>query len=155
VAQCIKADPTFEQGLDSSFRLKRVFRRGYLDIPIGRDKSLGCGIAPLSVPRHYIQASAVEQVNKEIAVARSRQVCIYWLWKHCLLLPTLPGDGQIHIHIGKSCRSRTCLVRIAGPCPAVPFQLVPVQLGRTNVQAYERTSPQIATEARPIRHNRD
>src|SRR5271155_34567 len=24
-------------------------------------------------------------------VARSRQVCIYWLWKHCLLLSILPG----------------------------------------------------------------
>jgi hypothetical protein len=35
-----------------------------------------------------------------IFVARSRQVCIYWLWKHCLLLPILPGEGQIHIHIG-------------------------------------------------------
>src|SRR2546423_12648735 len=35
------------------------------------------------------------------------------------------GDEQILIHIRKPCRSRTCLVRIAGPCPAVP---VPVQL---------------------------
>ena len=25
------------------------------------------------------------------SVARSRQVCIYWLWKHCLLLSILPG----------------------------------------------------------------
>jgi len=40
----------------------------------------------------------------------------------------------------KPCRSRTCLVRIAGPCPAVPFQLVPVQLRHTNVWAYERTN---------------
>ena len=39
------------------------------------------------------------------------------------------GDEQILIHKGKPCRSRTCLVRIAGPCPAVPVQLVPAQLG--------------------------
>src|SRR2546423_6440805 len=39
------------------------------------------------------------------------------------------GDEQILIHIRKPCRSRTCLVRIAGPCPAVPVQLVPAQLG--------------------------
>jgi len=49
----------------------------------------------------------------------------------------VPGDGQIHIHIGKPCRSSACLVRIAGPCLAVPFQLVPVQLRHTNVRAYE------------------
>src|SRR5271156_4992202 len=38
------------------------------------------------------------------------------------------GDEQILIHIRKPCRTSACLVRIAGPCPAVPFQLVPVQL---------------------------
>src|ERR1700757_1899901 len=55
---------------------------------------------------------------------------MYWLWKHCLLLSILPGDKRILIHIEKPCRSRTCLVRLAGPCPAVPapVQLVSVQL---------------------------
>jgi len=39
--------------------------------------------------------------SSEISIiARSRQVCIYWLWKHCLLLSILPGDEQILIHIG-------------------------------------------------------
>src|SRR5947207_8498052 len=33
------------------------------------------------------------------------------------------GDEQILIHKRKPCRSKTCLVRIAGPCPAVPVQL--------------------------------
>jgi hypothetical protein len=65
-----------------------------------------------------------------VAVVCSRQVCIYWLWKHCLLLPILPGDEQIHIRIGKPCRSRTCLVRIAGPCPAEAYEC-------TSVRAYE------------------
>jgi len=68
--------------------------------------------------------------------------------KHRVLLSILPGDEQIHIHIGKPCRSSACLVRIAGPCPAVPFQLVPVQPMHTNVRAYECTSMRIATEAR-------
>jgi hypothetical protein len=27
-------------------------------------------------------------------VARSRQVCIYWLWKHCLLLSILLGTSK-------------------------------------------------------------
>ena len=72
-------------------------------------------------------------------VARSRQVCIYWLWKHCLLLSILLGNEQILIRKRKSCQSRTCLVRTAGPCPAVPAQLVPAQLAyeRTSVRAYE------------------
>src|SRR5271156_4120832 len=67
------------------------------------------------------------------SVARSRQVCIYWLWKHCLLLSILPGGRSILIDIGKSCRS-SCLSRANSwslssyAFPTVPFQLVPVQL---------------------------
>jgi hypothetical protein len=46
-------------------------------------------------------SKSVSRVYQDVvSVARSRQVCIYWFWKHCLLLPILPGDGQIHIHIG-------------------------------------------------------
>ena len=90
----------------------------------------------------------------EPAVARSRQVCICWLWKHCLSLPILPGDEQILIHIRKPCRSRTYLVRIAGPCPAVPVQLVPAQLGLSPAGPYQLwcTSLRIATDTRPTRN---
>ena len=65
------------------------------------------------------------------------------------------GDEQILIHKRKLCRSRTCLVRIAGPCPAVPVQLVPAQLGLSPAGPYqlECTSLRIATETRPTRNN--
>src|ERR1700740_618901 len=88
-------------------------------------------------------------------VARSRQVCIYWLWKHCLLLSILLGNEQILIHIRKPCRSSACLVRIAGPCPAVPVQLAPAQLGLSPAGPYQLwcTSLRIVTEMRPTRNN--
>jgi hypothetical protein len=44
--------------------------------------------------------------------------------------------------------SRACLVQIAGPCPAEPFQLVPAQLGLTPAGVR-------ATETRPVRNNRE
>src|SRR5438477_7721154 len=72
------------------------------------------------------------------------------------------GDEQILIHIRKPCRSRTCLVRIAGPCPAVP---VPVRLCLSlsswflpswvfPAGPYQLwcTSLRIATETRPTRN---
>jgi len=37
-----------------------------------------------------------------------------------------PGDEQILIHIRKPCRSRTCLVRIAGSCPAGSLSSWPI-----------------------------
>jgi len=46
-------------------------------------------------------------------------------------------DGQILIDIGNSCPSSACLVRIAGPCPTVPFQLVPAWL---SIRVYERAN---------------
>src|SRR5271155_3689458 len=63
-------------------------------------------------------------------------------------------DEQILIHIENSCRSSACLVRIAGPCPAVPFQLVPAQLGLSPAGPYQLwcTSLRITTETRPA-HN--
>jgi hypothetical protein len=33
--------------------------------------------------------------------------------------------------------SRACLVQIAGPCPAEPFQLVPAQLGLAPAGSYQ------------------
>jgi hypothetical protein len=39
------------------------------------------------------------------------------------------GGELILIDIRKSFRSSACLVRIAGPCPAEPFQLVPASCG--------------------------
>ena len=64
------------------------------------------------------------------------------------------GDEQILIHKRKPCRSRTCLVRIAGPCPAVPVQLVPAQLGLSPAGPYQLwcTSLRIATDTRPTRN---
>src|SRR5277367_6524081 len=64
------------------------------------------------------------------------------------------GDEQILIHIRKPCRTSTCLVRIAGPCPAVPFQLVPVQLGLSPAGPCQLwcTNLRITTETRPTRN---
>src|SRR5271156_539369 len=64
------------------------------------------------------------------------------------------GDEQILIDIRKPCRSRACLVRIAGPCPAEPFQLVPAQLGLSPAGLYQLwcTSLRIATDTRPTRN---
>src|SRR5271170_3213580 len=39
------------------------------------------------------------------------------------------GDEQILIDVRKSCRTSACLVRIAGPCPAEPVQLVHTSCG--------------------------
>ena len=67
------------------------------------------------------------------------------------------GDEQILIDIRKPCRSSACLVRIAGPCPAEPFQLVPAQLGLSPAGPYQLwcTSLRIATETRPTRNSWD
>src|SRR4051794_40972453 len=69
-------------------------------------------------------------------------------------LSILLGDEQIPIHKRKPCRSRTCLLRIAGPCPAVPAQLVPAQLGLSPAGPYQLwyTSLRIATDTRPTRN---
>src|SRR5271163_4406088 len=66
------------------------------------------------------------------------------------------GDEQILIHIRKPCRTSTCLVRIAGPCPAVPFQLVPVQLGLSPAGPCQLwcTNLRITTETRPTRNRK-
>src|SRR5271163_3053689 len=32
-------------------------------------------------------------------VARSRQVCIYWLWKHCLFCRDCLREKEIYIHL--------------------------------------------------------
>src|SRR5436305_14955983 len=51
------------------------------------------------------------------------------------------GDEQILIHKRKPCRSRTCLVRIAGPCPAEVYQ--PANSNRN--AAYSQHSQACAT----------
>ena len=95
-------------------------------------------------------------------VARSRQVCRYWLWKHCLLLSILPGE-RATTYRRKKTLSDECLSRAnssslsscafpAGPYPAVPSQLVPVQL---NVRVYKRTNLRIVTDTRPTRNKAD
>jgi hypothetical protein len=63
-------------------------------------------------------------------------------------------DEQILIDIRKSCRSSACLVRIAGPCPAEPVQLVPAQLGLSPAGPYQLwcTSLRITTDTRPVRN---
>jgi hypothetical protein len=70
-----------------------------------------------------------------VAVARSRQVCIYWLWKHCLLLSFYLRDEQILIDIGNMDR------RIVLPIPSFSWSCLaeplPVQLNCTNVRMYE------------------
>src|SRR5271154_215518 len=64
------------------------------------------------------------------------------------------GDEQILIDIRKPCRTSACLVRIAGPCPAEPVQLVPAQLGLSPAGPYQVwcTSLRITTETRPARN---
>jgi hypothetical protein len=64
------------------------------------------------------------------------------------------GSELILIDIGKYCRSSTCLVRIAGPCPTEPFQLVPARPGLSPAGPYQLwcTSPRITTETRPVRN---
>src|ERR1700722_17607676 len=64
------------------------------------------------------------------------------------------GNEQILIDIGKPCRTSACLVRIAGPCPAEPFQLVPAHLGLSPARPYQLkcTSLRIATETRSARN---
>ena len=53
-----------------------------------------------------------------------------------------------------SCRSSACLVRIAGPCRAEPFQLVPAQLGLSPAGPYQLwcTSLRTTTETRLVRN---
>src|SRR5271170_1332551 len=66
------------------------------------------------------------------------------------------GNDQILIDIRKPCRTSACLVRIAGPCPAEPFQLVPARLGLSPAGPYQLwcTNLRITTETRPTRNIR-
>ena len=94
---------------------------------------------PLSYP-----LCCAQQTGMHILVVEALLIAIY-----------STGDEQILIHKRKPCRSRTCLVRIAGPCPAVPVQLVPAQLGLSPAGPYQLwcTSLRIATDTRPTRNN--
>src|ERR1700722_11575979 len=64
------------------------------------------------------------------------------------------GDELILIHIRNPFRSSAGLVRIAGPCPAEPFQLVPAHLGLSPAGSFQLwyTNLRIATEAQPTRN---
>ena len=69
-------------------------------------------------------------------VARSRQVCIYWLWKHCLLLSILP-EGQTNTYRHRKTPSDENLSRDswslsssafpAGSCPAEVYECTNVR----------------------------
>src|ERR1700722_20824522 len=87
-------------------------------------------------------------------VARSRQVYMNWWWKHCLLHLFYLGSELILMDNRKSFRSSACLMRIAGPCPAEPFQLVPARLGLSPAGPYQLwwTNLRISTETRPVRN---
>jgi hypothetical protein len=93
--------------------------------------------------------------GQDYHVARSRQVCIYWLWKHCLLLAILP-EGRANTYRHRKILSVECLSRAnswslsscafpAGSCPAEVYECSSVRMhGRTNLR--------IATETRPARN---
>ena len=76
-----------------------------------------------------------------VQLLRSADRCLYWLWKHCLLLSILPG-GRANTYGHKKTLSVENLSRAIHlvPCPAIPFQLVPVQLRYTIVHVYEPAS---------------
>jgi hypothetical protein len=86
--------------------------------------------------------------------ARSRQVYMKWWWKHCLLLSIPPGQRADTYRHKKSFQLSTCLVRIAGPCSAEPFELVPTQLGLFPAGPYQLwcTNLRITTETRSVRN---
>src|SRR5437763_14817812 len=91
----------------------------------------------------FISSCCAQQTGMHILVVEALLIAIY-----------SAGDEQILIHKRKPCRSKTCLVRIAGPCPAVPVQLVPAQLGLSPAAPYQLwcTSLLIATDTRPTRN---
>jgi hypothetical protein len=91
-----------------------------------------------------------------VIVARNRQVCIYWWWKHCLLLSILPGE-RANTYTHRKILSVECLSRAnswslsscafpAGSCPAEIYEC-------SSVRMYERTNLRIATETRPARNS--
>ena len=54
-----------------------------------------------------------------------------------LLIAIYLGNELILTDIRKPFRSSACLMRLAGPCPAEPFQLVPAQLGLSSAGIYQ------------------
>jgi hypothetical protein len=57
-----------------------------------------------------ISRAAANEHEAVVNVARSRQVYIYWLWKHCLLLSILPG-GRANTYTHRKMLSVECLTR--------------------------------------------
>src|SRR5271168_2359872 len=73
-------------------------------------------------------------------VARSRQVCIYWLWKHCLLLSILPGE-RANTYTHRKMLSVECLTRAnSWPLSSCAFPAGPYPAEHTSVRLYECTS---------------
>jgi hypothetical protein len=102
-----------------------------------------------------LKASDCGRLGRQAAACCAQQTGMHILVVEALLIATyFTRDEQVLIHIRKPCRSRTCLVRIASPCPAVPVQLVPAQLGLSLAGPYQLwcTSLRIATDTRPTRN---
>ena len=84
-----------------------------------------------------------QQTGMHILVVEALLIATYSTW----------GRANTYTH-KKPCRSRACLVRIAGPCPAVSVQLVPAQLGLSPAGPYQLwcTTLRIATDTRRTRN---
>jgi hypothetical protein len=107
------------------FDQQRVLSRFFSLLPTAAFSTI---MAKRKATAEELEARAKSNGYKRGRVARSRQVYMKWWWKHCLLLFILPGQRADTYRHRKSFRSSACLVRIAGPRPAEPFQLVPVSL---------------------------
>jgi hypothetical protein len=158
-----KWTPSFTLFWASTDRYLRAWKPVLSCLQFGQQRVLSCFFSLLptaafstimakrKATAEELGARAESNGDKRGHVARSRQVYMKWWWKHCLLLSILPGLRADTYRHKKSFRSSTCLVRITGPCPAEPFQLVPAQLGLSPAGSYQLwcTSLRITTETRP------
>ena len=132
---------------DTEPRLTHGCKRSRI-LPLAPTRSQGLGIGE-------IKMKELRNIRNDDTLCCAQQTGMHILVVEALLIAIYStGDEQILIHIRKPCRSRTCLVRIAGPCPAVPVQLVPAQLGLSPAGPYQLwcTSLRIATDTRPTRN---
>src|SRR5271154_5649489 len=90
--------------------------------------------------------SAAVPHGLDLPVARSRQVCIYWLWKHCLFCrDCLWGGKEIYMLL---MLALLCWRRPVGDALHAP-------LATPCSQAQADHVCRIATETRPIRNTLD
>src|SRR5277367_4414880 len=77
---------------------------------------VGCG----PVYRSNTRGSGHLKFEKVLGVARSRQVCIEWLWKHCLFCrDCLQEKGDLYTPGARPALLATpCLASLATPCLA-------------------------------------